>query len=170
MVHEEGGWIYNVEGKAFDPAKDKVRYKKLAGYELTEENIQFKSTDGLYKTVKINGEYYMPLAINWFGTQPNDVTDMLIVAWQESKTATEEIGMYITYTDIDFTSGLYGEMHRIEDYGYKGTPKLNAINFATGFTSAIYDYSWNWTIDPELYNDYSACYVMDSADFWADYQ
>jgi len=167
---EEGGWIYNVEGKTFDASKDKVRYKKLAGYELTEENIQFKSTDSKYKTVKIDGEYYMPLAINWFGTQPNDVTDMLIVAWQESKTATEEIGMYITYTSTDFTTGLYGELSWIPDYGFDGTPKLNAINFATGFTSALYDYSWNWTIDPDMYDDYSVCYVMDSADFWADYQ
>ena len=166
----EGGWIYNVEGKAFDATKDDVRYKKLEGYDLTEANIQYQSTDGKYKTVKIEGAYYMPLAINWFGTQPNDVTDQLIVAWQESETATKAIGMYITYTSTDFTTGLYGEYLQIPQYGYNGTPKLSAINFATGFTSALYDYSWNWTIDPELYDDYSACYVMDAADFWADYQ
>ena len=170
-VLEEAGWIYNVDGTEYDAAKGGIRYKKLSGYELTVENLNFKSLDGKYKTVKIDGAYYMPLAINWYGTQPNDVTDQLITAWQTSKAATEEIGMYIHYTSTDFTTGLYAEyMHSSSD-GWDGTWKLNAINFATGFTSAAYDYSWNWTINPEYYNvGYSACYVMDEADFWENYQ
>ena len=77
--------------------------------------------------------------------------------------------MYITYTSTDFATGLYGELFRMEGYGYNGTPKLNAINFATGFTSAAYDFSFNWTIDPDMYDDYSAAYIMDAADFWANY-
>ena len=68
------------------------------------------------------------------------------------------------------SSGLYGEMLRLEAYGYNGTPKLNAINFATGFTSTIYDYSWNWTINPELFEDYSVCYVKDAADYMENYK
>ena len=168
-VLEEGGWIYNVEGKAFDAAKDAIRYKKLEGYELTKENINFATTDSKYKTVKIDGAYYMPLAINYYGTQPNDVTDQLLTAWAENTTMTKAIGMYIVYTSTDFMTGLYGELSRMEDYGYNGTPKLNAINFATGFTSALYDYSWNWTINPELYDAYSVCYVLDEADFFENY-
>ncbi len=168
-VLEEGGWVYNAEGKDFDPAVDAIRYKKLSGYELTKDNLQFKSTDNKYKTIKIDGEYYMPLVLNWYGTQPNEVTDQLITSWQTSKTATEEIGMYITYTSCDFTSGLYAEYLQDVSSGFDGTPKLNAINFATGFTSAAYDYSFNWTIDPEMYDIYSACYVMDEADFYANY-
>jgi len=113
----------------------------------------------------------MPLAINWYGTQPNDVTDQLINAWQKNPNATTEIGMYITYTSCDFTSGLYGELMRDEGSGYNGVPKLNAINFATGFTSTIYDYSWNWTIDPELIAaGYSVCYVTDAADYMENYK
>ena len=170
-VLEEAGWIYNVDGTEYDAAKGGIRYKKLSGYELTVENLNFKSIDGKYKTVKIDGAYYMPLAINWYGTQPNDVTDQLITAWQTSKAATEEIGMYIHYTSTDFTTGLYAEYMHSEGDGWDGTWKLNAINFATGFTSAAYDYSWNWTINPEYYNvGYSACYVMDEADFWENYQ
>ena len=169
-VLEEGGWIYNVEGKTFDASKDAVRYKKLSGYELSEPNLQYSSIDGKYKTVKIDGAYYMPLVINWYGTQPNDVTDTLITAWQESATATSEIGMYITYTSCDFSTGLYGEYLHISEYGWDGTWRLSAINFATGFTSAIYDQSWYWTIDPSMYDDYSNNYLMDPADFWADYQ
>lgn len=168
-VLEAGGWVYNVKGEAFDPEKDAIRYKKLEGYALTKDNLQFKSTDSKYKTVKVGDDYYMPLVLNWYGTQPNEVTDQLITAWQETKAATEDIGMYITYTSCDFTSGLYAEYLHDVSSGYDGTPKLNAINFATGFTSAAYDYSFNWTIDPDMYDIYSVCYVMDEADFWSNY-
>ena len=170
-VLEEAGWVWNVDGTKYDAEKGGIRYKKLSGYELTAENITFKTTDSKYKTVKIDGAYYMPLAINWYGTQPNTVTDQLITAWQASKTATEDIGMEITYTSCDFTTGLNAEYMHSEADGWDGTWKLNAINFATGFTSAAYDYSWNWTIDPALFDvGYSACYVKDEADYWENYQ
>lgn len=168
-VLEAAGWTYNAKGKEFNPDKDDIRYKKLSGYELSKANLEFKSTDSKYKTVKIDGEYYMPLVINWYGTQPNDVTDLLITSWQESAAATKEIGMYITYTSCDFNSGLYGEYLQIPSYGFDGVPKLSCINFATGFNSAMYDYAYGWTIDPELYDDYSQYYIMDEADFYANY-
>ena len=170
-VLEEGGWIYNEKGQPFVQGTDAIRYKKLSGYELSVDNLNFKTVDGKYCTLKIDGEYYMPLAINWFGTQPNDVTDQLITAWQKNPVATTEIGMYITYTSTDFATGLYGELYQMEDSGFDGVPKLNAINFATGFTSTIYDYSWNWTIDPELIAvGYSVCFVRDAADYMENYQ
>ena len=167
---EEGGWIYNADGTAYDAAVGGIRYKKLEGYELSKDNLNFATTDNKYKTVKVDGAYYMPLAINWYGTQPNEVTDQLLTAWQSNETATTGIGMYIVYTSTDFATGLYGELYRMEGYGYNGTPKLNAINFATGFTSAVYDYSFNWTINQDMYNDYQMCFVMDEADFWSNYQ
>ena len=169
-VLEEAGWVWNVDGTEYDAAKGGIRYKKLTGYELTAANITFKSIDNKYKTVKIDGAYYMPLVINWYGTTDNPVTDLLVTSWYSSKTATEEIGMHITYTSIDFTTGVMAELVHDEAFGFDGTWKLNAINFATGFTSAMYDYSWNWTIDPDLYDAYSACYVSDEADFWENYQ
>ena len=168
-VLEEGGWIYNDKGQEFVAGTDAVRYKKLEGYELSPQNIQYASVDGAYKTLKINGEYYMPLAINYYGTQPNNVTDMLITAWQSNENATTKIGAYITYTSCDLTTGLYGELFQSEEYGWDGVAKLCAINYATGFTSAIYDMSWNFTIDPDMYADYSRAYIMDEADFWENY-
>ena len=168
-VLEEAGWIYNDKGQEFVPGTDAVRYKKLSGYELSEENLQYASVDNAYKTLKINGEYYMPLAINWYGTQPNEVTDQLITAWQTNPNATTELGMYITYTSCDFTTGLYGEYLQIEGYGWDGVAKCAAINFATGFNSAIYDQSFYWTIDQSMYADYSNNYLMDEADFWENY-
>ena len=168
-VLEEGGWIYNENGEEFVAGTDTIRYKKLSGYELSAANLQYASIDNAYKTLKINGEYYMPLAINWYGTQPNDVTDQLITAWQTNPNATTELGMYITYTSCDFTTGLYGEYLQIEAYGWDGVAKCAAINFATGFNSAIYDMAWYWTIDQSMYADYSNNYLMDEADFWENY-
>ena len=164
-----GGWIYDENGNPFDAGVDAVRYKKLSGYELSKQNLQYQTVDKKYKTVKINGEYYMPLAINYYGTQPNEVTNLLITAWSSNSTATTDIGAYIQYISCDFTSGLYGEYLQIEDYGWDGVAKCTAINFATGFTSAAYDYYLGWTIDPSIYNDYSQYYIMDEADFFENY-
>ena len=166
---EAGGWVYNEKGETFDASKDTIRYKKLSGYEKSENNLKFATTDSKYKTVKINGEYYMPLAINFYGTQPNTVTDQLLTAWVNSENATKKIGMYIVYTETDFNTGLFCEYQQSTADGWDGVAKLNAINFATGFTSAAYDYSWNWTIDPDMYPNYSAYYVMDEADFLENY-
>lgn len=168
-VLEEAGWIYNKDGSEYDAEKGGIRYKKLSGYELSEQNLKYSSTDGKYKTVKVGDDFYMPLAINWYGTQPNTVTDQLITAWQKNPNATTDIGMYITYVSCDFTSGLYGEYLQIEQNGWDGIAKCAAINFATGFTSAIYDQSYYWTINQDYYADYSNNYVMDEADFWENY-
>ena len=111
----------------------------------------------------------MPLAINWYGTQPNDVTDQLITAWQTNENATTALGMYITYTSCDFATGLYGEYLQMEGYGWDGVAKCAAINFATGFTSTIYDQAFYWTINQDMYADYSNNYLMDEADFAENY-
>lgn len=169
-VLEEGGWIYNGQGKEFDASKDAVRYKKLSGYELTAYNLNFASTDGKYKTVKINGEYYMPLVINWTGTQPNSVTDLLRTSWQKSADATTKIGMYITYKSGEFNQAVYGDYYRMESQGFTGTASCGAVNFATGFTSSVYDQSYYWTIDPAMYDNYNSNLMRDAADFYADYQ
>ena len=163
-----GGWVYNEKGEEFKAGTDAVRYKKLSGYELSKDNLNFQSKDGKYKTVKIKGEYYMPLVINWYGTADNTVTDQLLTAWQKNPASTTDIGMYITYTSTDFNTGLYGELQRDPKSGFNGTPMLNAINFASGFTSAAYDYAFNWSIDPD-YEVYSACYIKDEADFYSNY-
>ena len=160
-----GGWTYTASGEAYDEEKGGVRYKKLTGYEKSYDNLAFASTDNKYKTVKVNGEYYMPLVINWMGTQPNPVTDQLITAWQNNPNAGEKIGAYITYSSGDMTSALYGEYAQMPAYGFTKA-RYGAVNFATGFTSAVYDQSFYWTIDPAMYDNYSSNYLMDEADFW----
>lgn len=161
-----GGWVYNAEGGEYAEGNG-VRYKKLSGYERTYNNLAFASTDNKYKTVKVDGEYYMPLVINWMGTQPNPVTDQLITAWQNNDNAGKKIGAYITYTSGDMNSALYGEYAQMPSYGFTKA-RYGAVNFATGFTSAVYDQSFSWTIDPEMFDNYSTNYLRDSADFFTE--
>lgn len=161
---EKGGWTYNVDGGAYDESKGGVRYKKLTGYEKTYNNLTFAATDNKYRTVKVDGEYYMPLVINWMGTQPNPVTDQLITAWQNNPNAGEKLGAYITYTSGDMNSALYGEYAQMPSYGFTRA-RYGAVNFATGFTGAAYDQAFMWTLDPDKYDNYSTNYLRDEADF-----
>ncbi len=164
---KKGGWTYDEKGKPYDENKGGVRYKKLSGYEKSYANLTYAAVDNKYKTVKIDGEYYMPLVINWMGTQPNPVTDQLITAWQNNPNAARKIGMYITYTSGDMNSALYGEYSQMPAYGFTRA-KYGAVNFATGYTGAAYDQAFMWTLDPTKYDNYSVNYLRDEADFYQD--
>ncbi len=161
---EKGGWVYNDRGEPYEEGVG-VRYKKLTGYEKSYNNLTFAATDNKYKTVKVNGEYYMPLVVNWMGTQPNTVTDQLITAWQNNDNAGKKIGAYITYASADMNSALYGEYCQMPSYGFTRA-KYGAVNFATGFTGAAYDQSLSWTIDPQKFDNYSMNYLKDEADYY----
>lgn len=161
-VLEDGGWIYNSKGEPFVAGAsgvDAVRYKKLTDEEANALDIfgndagnkvyaSVANTDGVeYKTVEINGEYYMPLAINWFGSQPNTVTDMLSTSLANSSDLAAA-GMVIRATTGDFTT-LQGNIYRDPSMGYLGTPVYGMYNLATGWNSAVYDYAYNWMSDPD---------------------
>ena len=175
-VLEEGGWIYNSKGEPFVEGAggvDSVRYKKLTEEEANALDIYgndagnktFKSvanTDNItYETVEINGEYYMPLAINWFGSTPNPVTDLLSTTLANSSDLAS-VGMVIRATAGDFTT-LLGNIYRDPSMGYAGTPIYGMLNLATGWNNAVYDYSYNWSSDPS-WADYSSNKVKDPYD------
>lgn len=167
----EGGWIYNSKGEDFVPGQtgvDAVRYKKLTAEEaeacggVNKTYASVNNTDGVtYKTVKIGDDYYMPLAINWFGTTPNDVTDLLNTMLANSKDVAG-LGMVIRSTVGDFTQ-LLGEIYRDASYGYAGTPTFGMFNLATGWNTSVYDYALNWSLD-EAYFGYSANKLYDEYD------
>ena len=175
-VLEEGGWIYNSKGEPFVEGAggvDSVRYKKLTEEEANALDIYgndagnktFKSvanTDNItYETVEINGEYYMPLVINWFGSTPNPVTDLLSTTLANSSDLAS-VGMVIRATTGDFTT-LLGNIYRDPSMGYAGSPIYGMYNLATGWNSAMYDYAFNWSSDP-AYGDYSSNKVKDPYD------
>ncbi len=171
------GWIYNSKGEAFAEGQtgvDAVRYKKLTPEEaeacggVNKTYASVENTDGItYKTVQIDGAYYMPLVINWFGTTNNDVTDMLATRLIGSENM-KSIGMVVRSTVGDFTP-LMGQIYREPAYGYGGTPTYGMFNLATGWNNEVYDYSWNWSLDPEyfgysvnkLYDEYDAAFPYD---------
>ena len=71
----------------------------------------------------------------------------------------------VVYNQLGDFGPMLDELYQQAVYGfYAGTPMYCAFNFATGYTSAAYDYSWNMTIDPSQYDDYSQYYIKD----WAD--
>jgi len=115
------------------------------------------------KTVDMGDYFLMPLVINWYGTTPNEFTDLLQTGLKENANVAAA-GMVVYNTLGDFAPML-DELYQQAVYGYyAGSPMYCAFNFATGFNSAQYDYSWNMTIDPGMYDDYSAYYIKDYAD------
>lgn len=159
-VLEEGGWIYNADGTEY--TGEGIRYKKLSKSEQSAANLGYASQDGAYKTVEVDGEYYMPLVINWFCTEDNDVSEMLKTAWDGSE-ITAAIGMDVQWQQGTWAA-MQGERQQYADYGYAGTPLYSAFNFATGFTSAAYDYAYNWSPEPYYFENYSVVYMKDEAD------
>lgn len=160
QVLEEGGWIYDKDGKDY---KEGVRYKKIEGERASENDINYKSKDGKYKTTKVGEDYYMPLVLNWYGTSENEFTDLLVTGFMENdnmKTA----GFVVQQQTGDFTPML-DELYQNSVYGfYSGSPMYCCFNYATGFNNAVYDYAYNWTIDPSMYDNFSICYLKDLAD------
>ncbi len=161
-VLTEGGWVYDKDGNDY---AEGVRYKKIPAAEATENDINYRSKDGAYVTTKVGDDYYMPLVLNWYGTTDNPFTDQLMTGFANNDNLISA-GFNIQYTIGDFNPML-DELYQAAVYGYySGSPMYSVFNFATGFTSAAYDYAYNWTIDPGMYDDYSICYLKDEADIY----
>ena len=161
-VLTEGGWVYDAEGNDY---VEGVRYKKIPGAVATENDINYKSKDGAYVTTKVGDDYYMPLVLNWYGTSDNPFTDQLMTGFASNDNVIAA-GFNVQYTIGDF-SPMLDELYQAAVYGYySGSPMYSVFNFATGFTSAAYDYSYQMTIDPAMYDDYSAYYIKDQADVY----
>ena len=163
-VLEAGGWNYNADGSEY--AGTGVRYKKIAADEIQPQDITFQSKDGAYKTEKVGDDYYMPLVLNWYGTSNNEFTDLLVTGFMENENI-KAAGFVVQNTIGEFNPML-DELYQQPIYGfYAGTPLYTCFNFATGFTSAVYDYSYNWEIEPTMFDNYSICYIKDLADaYW----
>lgn len=176
QVLEAGGWIYNADGTKYSGTG--IRYKKLTAEEAaldanknyksvsnSSSNFKSVSTEG-YSTVKVGDDYYMPCVINWFGTTPNSVTEQLNAALVEG-TALYNCGVGLTLTTGTF-SVLLANIYR-DGEGYSGTPTYGMYNLATGWNTALYDYSYNWidNSNEEMYNqffEYSSNKLSDPYD------
>lgn len=182
---EQGGWVYNSRGETYTEGEsgvDSVRYKKITRAELeaitTEEGVEatigYRSAGNadniVYRTVEIDGAYYIPLVINWFSTENNSVSDLIstmLVGGADIRAA----GMVIRQTTGDFNS-LLGEIYRDPSYGYSGVVTYCMYNLATLFNSPVYDYAFQWSLDPayfgfsaaKLYDEYDRAFPYYAAD------
>ena len=162
-VLEADGWVYNADGT--DYAGEGVRYKAIPADKINENDKNYQSVDGTYKTVEVNGVYLMPLVINWYGTADNEFTDLLQTGFKENENIVK--AGFAVYNTIGDFAPMLDELYQQAAYGfYAGTPMYCAFNFATGFNSAAYDYAFNMTIDPAMYDDYSSYYIKDYADIY----
>ena len=158
-VLEAGGWIYNEKGEAYTEG---VRYKKIPAEYVSENDKIVQSIDGAYKSVQVGDDWYMPLVINWFSTSNNEFSDLLVTGFMNNENL-QKAGFCIQNTVGDWDP----MMHQRNQRGstYNGTPMYNAFNFATGFTSAAYDFSYNLSINP-AFALYSSFYICDKADVY----
>lgn len=161
-VLEADGWIYDANG---EPYVEGVRYKKIPAEYADENDKTYKSIDGAYVTTKVGDDYYMPLVLNWYGTTDNPFSDLLVTDFEQGANIAAA-GIVIQKTTGDF-SPMLDEFYQQAVYGfYSGTPMYSCFNYATGFTSAAYDYSYNWSIDPPFYENNSIAYLKDEADIY----
>ena len=108
----------------------------------------------------------MPLVLNWYGTSNNEFTDLLVTGFMENENI--KAAGFVVQNAIGEFNPMLDEMYQAPIYGfYSGTPLYTCFNLATGFTSAVYDYSYNWEIEPTMFDSYSICYIKDLADaYW----
>lgn len=162
-VLEAGGWIYNEKGEAYTEG---VRYKKIPGEYASDRDKNLKSMDGALSTVEIDGDYYMPLVLNWFGTAENEFSDLLVTNFLNGESF-KNAGFYVKNT-LGEIGAMFDEMYEENVYGetYSGVPTYNCFNFATGFTSAIYDFSYQVSPEPYWFVNNSSYYIIDDADIY----
>ena len=65
-VLENDGWVYNADGTPYSGTG--VRYKAIPADVISENDKNYQSVDGTYKTVDMGDYFLMPLVINWYGT------------------------------------------------------------------------------------------------------
>ncbi len=163
-VLEADGWVYNADGS--DYSGEGVRYKKIPKAEMNDYDLTYASVDGTYTVTEVGDDCYMPLVLNWYGTSENDFTDLLVTGFMENDNI-KSAGFVVQQTVGDFNPMLDELYQGALGVSYSGTPTYNCFNFATGFNTAAYDYSWNWRLDPYQFENNSICYVKDMADaYW----
>ena len=144
---DAGGWTLNAEGGAWDG--NGLRYKDVTDLDVNKDGC-----------VEVGGKTLMPLQIQWYATEGNPVSDLLSILLAESK-AVKESGMEIVKTVGDW-NGLLNAVYHTDAEGNTAPPEFGMLNMATGFTSSVYDFSFQWTDDPAyVANGYNQNYLFD---------
>lgn len=142
-----GGWTLDAEGNEW--AGNGLRYKDVTDLDVNKDGC-----------VEVGGKTLMPLQISWYSTEGNTVSDLLAIMLSNSEDV-KKSGMEIVQTVGDW-AGLLGAIYHEDADGNKVPPEYGMLNLATGWTSSLYDYSFNWT-DKEEYvaMGYNGNYLFD---------
>jgi peptide/nickel transport system substrate-binding protein len=132
---EADGWVLGADGNAWTSG---VRYKEVTAEEAGE-----------YKhNITVGDKILMPLIIEWSSSENNPVSELLVTMLAENPDL-KASGIEIRQSVMTF-SELLNYMYRDSTVGEQyGVPTYGMYNLATNFTP-IYDYSYSWTLDPEL--------------------
>lgn len=150
---EEGGWTMNEKGEAW--TGEGLRYK-----EVTAEQAEYMD-----ECVNLSdGRILMPLMIKWCSSENNPVSELLASMLANSDDV-KAAGMQIVKDTVAFDV-LLNYLYRQDITGAGATefstPHYSMFNLATGFTSAAYDYSYEWTDDPNYtMNGYNQNHLYD---------
>ena len=102
----------------------------------------------------------MPLALNWYGTVNNEFTDLLVTGFMENENMTAA-GFVVQNQIGDFPRCLTSSIRAQSMASIPALPVL-LLQLRNRLQQRSYDYSYNWTIDPGMYDDYSICYFRTS--------
>ena len=144
---DAGGWTLNAEGGAWDG--NGLRHKDVTDLDVNKDGC-----------VEVGGKTLMPLRIQWYATEGNPVSDLLSIQLVESK-AVKESGLEVVKTTGDW-NGLLNAIYHTAPDGSAAAPVYGMLNKAMGWTSSIYDYSFQWSDDPAyVANGYNQNYLFD---------
>ena len=148
------GFVYNEDGSDYVDGSEALRYKKVTEKEA-EYYEDFNKTLG-------DGTILMPAYINWACSEGNSVSDLLMTMLANGE-ATKKAGVKINQTSMDFSellNWLYRDGTQGADYA---VPRYNMFNLATGFSGGQFDYSYEFTLDPDLLatGDYNTWKIFD---------
>ena len=136
------GFVFNADGSDYDDTVGGLRYKKVTA----DEAGSYK-----YNVTLADGTILMPCIIEWAASENNPVADLLAVMLKENPN-TAAAGVQVNETVMTFPE-LLNYMYRQDAYGLGGdysVPTYNMMNLAAGWNAAVYDFSYEWTSDPDL--------------------
>ncbi|MBQ9768104.1 MAG: ABC transporter substrate-binding protein [Lachnospiraceae bacterium] len=134
---ENGGWVYGVDGRAYESG---IRYKSVK----KEQTVGYED-----KIVRLaDGRILMPLIIEWLSSENNAMSELLDELLVQGET-TAAAGLQINRTTVEFAE-LQNWVKRDASQGVQyEIPTYNMFNLANDF-DVSYDESYQWTRDEEL--------------------
>lgn len=144
-ILKEDGWIYNADGSDYTDGSGELRYKKVSKEETAYMN----------GCVEVNGEWYMPLVLEYLGHAEGDgietVLDELLTIYLCENENTSKAGMKFNRT-VMADSELLSYLNRRGANGEEKytQPSYNVISLASGLGAAKFDKTYSWTFDENL--------------------